>query len=425
MPTEADQKEASRRRPLHSPWSLAILIAIMGGIALLPTSTSRIEGGHARLGFLTHILSPWVIEEEEADLDVKFSRYSSNATSIVPGRLFRNNDEKGSATIISKRQSRKYSTYERLWKGYKLPWWAHKVQHFRGFQPPKGNSICYVHVGKTAGSSIGCALGFRLHCKDDQQYLPGRLPKSATHAFHKDVYDCPDYSDYYLFVLRDPLARFRSAFVYGRPDRYGHGAEENHWDKIKQIYIDCPTFTTANELAATGLTEDGEASDECKQRARDLLRGTAKYEDHIYFNYQYYLEGIPHKSNILVVRTEHMEDDWNSVEMSLGGKPRTNIPFPHENSRPKESRDLILGDEERMLLCHELCVEIQTYKLLLRRALNINIDQYKISMMELKQSCPNEAMLKQCDFHTPNIMSKLIENRGYPHPPIMKKRRHE
>mmetsp|Transcript_4780 Transcript_4780/g.10268 ORF Transcript_4780/g.10268 Transcript_4780/m.10268 type:complete len:109 (-) Transcript_4780:21-347(-) len=108
-----------------------------------------------------------------------------------------------------------------------------------------------------------------------------------------------------------------------------------------------------------------------------------------------------------------MEEDWNDIERGLGGRSITNITFPHENSMLRVARDSTLGDEERTLLCHELCVEIQYYKMLLRNAQNINESQYNISMEELQASCPNEARLKQCDFHTPNIKEKLMENRGY------------
>ncbi|KAL7525680.1 hypothetical protein ACHAXR_001551, partial [Thalassiosira sp. AJA248-18] len=345
--------DASRRTPFHSTWSLWILITLIGGIfelKLLPSS--RTQGGHARPRLLPDML--FSETEAEGRSEIQVDQY--NITS-EPGRLFRNNDEKnGSSALTSEGQhSMPNSTYERLWPGFNLPKWARKVRRFDGFQPPKGNSMCFVHIGKTAGSSIGCALGFRLHCgKGSKQYLPGRLPKSATNAFHKDVYDCPYTTDSYLFPVRDPLARFRSAFVYGRPDENGKSPEHRHMDYIQQLYIDCPTFSTANDLAASGLTEDGEASDECKQRARDLLRGTAQYEDHIFYNFQYYLEAIPEKSNIIVIRTEHMEEDWNSIELGLGGRPRTNMTFPHDNSNPKEARDMVLGEDERMLLCHEL-----------------------------------------------------------------------
>jgi hypothetical protein len=108
-----------------------------------------------------------------------------------------------------------------------------------------------------------------------------------------------------------------------------------------------------------------------------------------------------------------MTDDWNSIETMLGGRPRENVRFPHQNSAPKDLRDSVLGEAERMLLCHELCAEIQYYKLILRRALNIDETEYESSMKELKASCPNEVELQECDFGTPNITQKLLNGRGF------------
>mmetsp|Transcript_3868 Transcript_3868/g.8577 ORF Transcript_3868/g.8577 Transcript_3868/m.8577 type:complete len:421 (-) Transcript_3868:355-1617(-) len=308
------------------------------------------------------------------------------------------------------------SPYETYHPGRTLPWWAKKDPHIRSFVPPRGNKICYAHVGKTAGSSIGCALGFRLHCdgvvKGVMPYLPGRLPKSTTHLFHQAVYDCPLDTDYYLFIVRDPLARSRSAFVYGRPlDAQGHNPHEHKYEDLKKLYVDC-NYQTMNDLARHGLGTEGHASDTCKQRARDMLRGTGRYESHHFFNYQYYNDAIPKDAKIMVIRTEHMAEDWLDLEVGLGGKNYTSISFPRENSQPKQERDLILGDSERMLLCHELCAEIQVYKSLLQRAINIKDDQYETSMKELRATCPNEADIERCSFDPPDISRKIDDFRG-------------
>ena len=303
------------------------------------------------------------------------------------------------------------SMYERIWVGYHQPIWARKITKFQSFRPPKGNSVCLVHVGKTAGSSIGCALGFNLHCREDE-HLHGRLPLSTINAFHKDVYDCAEDIDYYLFVVRDPLARMRSAFIYGRPVNGVFMNEMKLAEQLNKIYLDCG-FHTAHELAV-GLSKNSDASDDCQQYARHMIRGTDYIEAHMYYNYQYYMKAIPPKSKVVVIRTEHMEEDWNDIEVHLGGKARQNITFPHENSKPKEEGDLVLGDEERMILCDELCIEIQYYKRILRKAININEEQYEISMRELLESCPNEAKMKECDRDPPEIREKLVENRGYP-----------
>lgn len=331
------------------------------------------------------------------------AQYGDSAASR-PARLFRNYYEV--ARIPGNRSA---STYETLWPGYKLYRWAGKTPDFDGVRPPVGRAVCFVHVGKTAGSTVGCALGFRLHCRNTR-HLPGQLPEAATNMFHGDVYDCPSTSNFYLFVMRDPLARLRSAFVYGRMfENKGEGAMAQRSSKL---FTQC-AFSSIDELASSGLMENGDASEECKQRARDMVRGNELLVFHTYYNYQFHLEMIPHDSNILVIRNEHMEEDWTNVERMLGGTPEKNLTFAHANSRQKEARDLILGDRERRRLCHELCVEIQYYKMLLRLALNINKTQYQTSIKELQASCPYEARLKQCDFHTPNIEVKLLLARGH------------
>ncbi|KAL7464941.1 hypothetical protein ACHAXS_006723 [Conticribra weissflogii] len=306
------------------------------------------------------------------------------------------------------------SPYEKLHFKSSLPWWAKKGTRLRNFVPPKGNEMCFVHVGKTAGSSIGCALGFRLHCnyeKGTRPYLPGRLPKSVTHLFHQAVYDCPINTSYYLFVVRDPLARSRSAFVYGRPDKDGNSPHEHQVDNLNRLYNECP-FQTLNDLARFGLKEDGFASEQCKSRAVGMMRGIGRFENHHFFNYQYYLESIPKDGNILVIRTEHMEQDWINLERGLGGQIMSNITFPRDNTNQKEPRDLILGDEERILLCRELCQEIMVYKKILRMALNIDDEAYETSINELREVCPTEADAVKCSFRKPDISEKINHYRG-------------
>ena len=396
-PDASNEEKARRHTPFYSLSLLGILVVLLGGVSLLPTSTMRGERGLA-----------WTRSKESVLLHRDNSGEGATATGIYRSKQISRFEHSRQKSMNV--HSRPESMFERLWQGYILPWWAQKVLPLRYFKPPRGKSICFVHVGKTAGSSIGCGLGFRLHCKDENQFLPGRLPKAATHVFHKDVYDCPEDSDFFLFVLRDPLERSRSAIAYGRPDIDCDSSKDRLWVQKKKIYLDCG-FSYASELAM-GLSKNGGASEVCKHRARDMLRGMTQYEGHLFYNYQYYFESVPH-SNIFVIRSEHMAEDWNSIEKRLGGRLRENITFPHQNSEPKDPHDSELGETERILLCHELCVEIQYYKLILQHALNINKTEYDSSMKELQASCPNEAELQQCNFDTPNITLKILDSRGY------------
>ena len=50
--------------------------------------------------------------------------------------------------------------------------------------------------------SVGCLLGFSLHCDTDND-IKGLLPIVTTHAFHRGVNDCYDDAgcEYFLYCL--------------------------------------------------------------------------------------------------------------------------------------------------------------------------------------------------------------------------------
>ena len=112
------------------------------------------------------------------------------------------------------------SPYEQIWVNSHLEGWAKKKKAFQAVESKISpeERICYVHVGKAGGSSVGCSLGFSLHCNNDtQKPLGGLLPQRTTRIFHADTYDCHDDSAYFLFVIRNPVERIKSAFLYDRP----------------------------------------------------------------------------------------------------------------------------------------------------------------------------------------------------------------
>mmetsp|Transcript_29163 Transcript_29163/g.61926 ORF Transcript_29163/g.61926 Transcript_29163/m.61926 type:complete len:437 (+) Transcript_29163:337-1647(+) len=309
------------------------------------------------------------------------------------------------------------SPFEKLWPRYRLPRWARKDKNF-DVAPER--SICFVHVGKAGGSAVGCSLGFSLHCNGSKQ-RQGQLPKLTTSVFHKDVYNCHDNSAYFLFVVRDPIDRAQSAFNYERPSFSGDGDDD---ENVKELYVDCP-FWTFEELIQNGVLSPEEVSDEnkegpssetCHARAINSLHGTENHASHLYFNYQYYYEAVPQDAQILVIRNEHLVDDWNDLESFVGGKGKANRDvqsIPKSNSYPHSAEDLFLSESSRVALCHELCNEIQMYKSILERAVNLDKQQLQVSLDELKAKCPEEASAEICSDALPDISQKLAENRGY------------
>jgi len=305
------------------------------------------------------------------------------------------------------------SPYEAIWPGEYLPSWAKKDVNF---DVPAGEEVCFVHVGKAGGSAVGCSLGFSLHCADTVR-VKGVLPKKATNTFHKMVYDCHDRSAYFLFVVRDPIDRVRSAFNYERPDL--DCDDKDYLQRMARFYFDCP-FYHFEEYVKNGLKVSGDASESCNRIARDALNGRLPYHrgpDHFYFNYHYYYKAVPQDAPILVIRNEHIEQDWNSVERLLGSNrdrlnPQVSFPRNNVNSWSSEE-DLYLSPESILILCHALCNEILVYKKILGGAQNINEEQLQASLAELEAKCPIEAVADECPEPLPDISVKLDDHRGH------------
>lgn len=283
--------------------------------------------------------------------------------------------------------------------------------------------ICFVHVGKSAGSTLSCYLGF-LHgrCQsyfdsDSHSFVPkikkapGLLPDAVTHMIHVSYNDCTRQEfDYYMYVVRDPLSRLKSWFTYEHPMDIPEGPKFKYWSDVQKLYIDC-AFDTLNQLGEIGLADNSENDKSdltiCQRRARYAVTGREKYYFHNYYNYGYYQNQVERyhndsSSKILVIRSEHLETDWNSIEMDIlhgevNGSFSSLSSFKHTNSSPKRPQDLVLSDVARQRICRYLCDEIQVYKGLLQSALNLKPSEVEISMRELEFQCPIEALSPTCD----------------------------
>jgi len=291
---------------------------------------------------------------------------------------------------------RPVSPYELRERGrWDLAPWAEKPFFFWGVKVPANKSVCLVHVGKTAGSALGCSLGFQLHCHDDMWYPSGVLSKYTTNMIHNGVNDCWDDMGYYMFTLRDPIARIKSWFAYEKPG----GASGNGPHGRERLFEECP-FPTLNALAEQGLGEMENVSATCHGRAWRAIAGTERFGYHAYFNYRSYADEIRHWDDVKIaaIRQEHMVDDWNSMETLLSGNPTPVVrEFPRRNSYgKKDPDDDYLSPRARVLVCEALCNEILVYRSILRRAVNLTPSDVRQSMNELRASCPAQADLRSC-----------------------------
>ena len=253
--------------------------------------------------------------------------------------------------------------------------------------------------------------------------VEGLLPQRTTRLFHADVYDCDDDSAYFLFVVRNPIERIKSAFLYDRPlsEKSLKVRFPEYYERRKNFYLDCPSHGVFESLVQDGLTKHGRSSDVCKIRAFTGLTGERHFSCHMYFNYQFHLEGVPENAKILAIRNEHLIQDWNGVEHFIGGEKEiippknVNTTIGVVNKSKKDSHDKLLSEESTHIVCKQLCNEIVSYKKILRRALNLNYQEVERSMEELRETCPKYADYEEgdCPSPMPDIKEKLINTRGY------------
>ena len=388
--------------------------------------SGSINNGKQRLFVIAAILAALVIFVNTMSPNDGGSIYNDNINKGSWLRTF----SSFSSSSEENQQSNQFSfssinsPYEQIWINSKLPGWAKKKDKFRKIESSitPNERLCYVHVGKAGGSSVGCSLGFNLHCANNTQMpLNGLLPQRATRMFHADLYDCYDNSAYFLFVVRNPIERLKSAFLYDRPKSAGwlKHAFPKYYERRKSFYLDCPSYFKMENLVQDGLKKDGTATEECKLRAKYAVSGEQHYSCHMYFNYQFHLDGLPSPdSKILVIRNEHLTQDWNAAEHYIGGEKdiidvsKANETIGVMNKSTKDAEHKWLSEESTKIICRQLCHEIVAYKRILRRALNLNYPEIEKTIDELRGTCGKYADYEEEDCSTPmpDLTEKLINS---------------
>ena len=314
-----------------------------------------------------------------------------------------------------------------------------------------GKKIVFVHLGKTAGTSITCMLDPRIHpsgqCDDDPtipqamtNYHPSAISKYVIERVHLQPAPIDRY-DNFLISIRNPVDRIVSWFYYVHPSyppvksaRHKRGCQDfaifNCWNTIQSL--------TEEGLDRDRRTQFSSGSNNCKALAWDAIQGRHKcWHNYFNFNSTYgnliraskkkndkssdnngHIQMIQKKKNIFAIRTEHLATDWTTINFMLGGisndtddneilhknvwaaAPPTTISTPDKERKriatsmaPNKTLSLI----GRLNLCKALCEEIQVYKKLLQLAVNIDERSETHSLDDLLHTCPNENKhIQQC-----------------------------
>ena len=283
--------------------------------------------------------------------------------------------------------------------------------------------MVFVHLGKTAGSSITCMLKPSMHhagkgdsgCSN-KHHQPSAISKVVVERVHLEP--APVEYNAFLITLRNPVHRIISWYYYLHPAyppvklaRHKRGCENfalfGCWDTLQ-------TLTEQGLNMSTQTHNESATLKECKSIAIETVTGQRKCW-HSYFNYNYTYGNLIHammsgndttaNKTIFALRTEHLEMDWATINLLLGSNEEFEILRKNVWSKNESStfRNETLSHIGRLNLCHALCDEIQIYKKLLHLAINIDKDSESQSLDELLLTCPSESRnIRRCNSQVPN-----------------------
>ena len=284
---------------------------------------------------------------------------------------------------------------------------SHRHQHRHDAQ------IGLIHLGKCGGSSLTRTLR--------KNRRNSTLAKLWPERFHLRSVPVDRYPSW-IGLVRDPVERIRSAWVFEHVQNYRYKVSPRphaYKNKLFQCY------DTLEDLLLTGLDNNNNNNNgtwsHCQLVARQLFQpgapdaGYGMY--HFRYNYKfYYQELLRHvdSKTLYVLRTEHLLDDLNHLEHTLGAPTNTthaqmthftHYTLPNENDLPRPKLELSTAALQR--LCTILCDETQIYAQLLRVASNLNEHERQSTLQALRTQCPVSSSTLPCP---PNNRLKLSES---------------
>ena len=300
------------------------------------------------------------------------------------------------------------------------------------------NRTCFIHIGKTSGSLLSCLFGVQENaCISDvawEKMADVRLTSVLSRSIQRGGYvhmahdRCEKDIDSFIVSLRNPIDRFQSYFYYEKGLQYSNYIGQQHSKRMRiqqnlllgSLFVDCYDHleTLAVEGLGTELTGTVPINIKnmtCPQRAWAAAMGARRFGEHCWYNYEYYNEVMGQYAGnfprILVMRNEHLLEDWNSVhemwQLANGTTNNTNYAattfgeqlFEVKVRTSVENKTDVepLSKEALQNLCQALCWEIQHYKRILLFAENINETQMAGAIEELRAYCPNEpSHIRKC-----------------------------
>ncbi|CAB9497343.1 expressed unknown protein [Seminavis robusta] len=334
-------------------------------------------------------------------------------------------------------------------------------------QPPKidltntintRRKIVFLHVGKAGGNTVRSALP-RLFCQRHRRRVDKQscwertarpdsplrdgtelevhmktVPNNGAQLILENNYTT------FLFALREPLSRIRSAYHFLHPNntesvyaRMKHELKTSFyeecfptWGDLMQAVDQALSIARHGGIASTGgesntATTITQSLTFCQNLAIAGLRGeeriVKKINVHFFFNHQFYADmsmNVFPSTEVFVVRTETLWDDLVDLDRSLGGpgKFKYNGAVMNENknhtspttttsttaSQGETGASLSLRQQEDRNLCCVLWEELRLYQIILYRAVNLLPWEKRATMKKLLGICSADGQRSKIDW---------------------------
>ena len=279
--------------------------------------------------------------------------------------------------------------------------------------------LCFVHVGKAAGSSVSCSLGLRYATCGG--WMPRQPQLPWTKHFHMRKNTCGKDVATLLVTVRNPLTRIRSWFDFEKdilPERRNKRDQEMLRRNRGMIFQDC--YSSFEDLVNEGLqlplsSKSNDTHDvpykiqnedpvnmTCPERAWAAVLGVREFSYHEWYNYEHYWTALQNnylgsnpKPSLLVLRTEHLSQDWSELSkeelFQQVNKGSSNSTSSLSGPLVTTNSSTFANDTDARFwsnLCHAMCPEIQIYQQILQHAANLNASQVQESILEIQALCP-------------------------------------
>jgi len=275
----------------------------------------------------------------------------------------------------------------------------------------------YVHMGKTAGSTLSLLLRNGCHSFVNPKPCHTVPNETMVSKLVGTYYHIPDFrylkdSDHSVYILsvRDVYDRFVSSLLYHHPKNmeYYHVKMTRSMLRDAPIAYKCfPTLEVFASWLKRGNSTDCHypyphfeiVNENCAELACAATHGRVRHFIHLFFNYHQIYSRIPttppHRK-LYVIRKEHLWDDWWKVNRMFGEKQRRESIVPSSGGEGERNiagiqlpvtRDI--SDEGRSKLCKALELEYSVYFRILQRAENMDATDLEDARRVASGNCPN------------------------------------